>query len=123
MLGTNNPADMMTKYLARMPLDGCMMQLNQHRVTGRAQAGLNIQGAKKSSENSSGVTAAKAAQDMEPAREDRSRSTPVPKRKARFKPAEVIPVESWKVLTRAMNHSMPKARMRTRYVTTGSLQV
>ena len=51
VLGTNNPADMMTKHLARMPLDGCMVQLNQHRVTGRAQAGLNIQGAKKTPVN------------------------------------------------------------------------
>ena len=47
VLGTNNLADMMTKHLARMPLDGCMVQLNQHRVSGRAQAGLSIQGAKK----------------------------------------------------------------------------
>merc|ERR1712078_731489 len=37
VLGTNNPANMMTQYLARMPLDGCMVQLNQHRVTGRPQ--------------------------------------------------------------------------------------
>ena len=25
VLGTNNPADMMTKHLARQPLDGCMV--------------------------------------------------------------------------------------------------
>ena len=123
VLGTNNPGDMMTKYLARMPLDGCMVQLNQHRVTGRAQAGLNIQGAKKSPEDSNGVTAAKAAQDMGPAREDRSRSTSVLERKARFQPAEVIPVECWKELTKVMNHSMSRASMRTKYVTTGSLRV
>ena len=36
VLGIKNPADMMTKYLARTPLDGCMVQLNQHRVDGRA---------------------------------------------------------------------------------------
>ena len=49
VVGTDNPADMMTKHLAREPLDKCMGQLNQHRVTGRAQAGLNIQGAKTAS--------------------------------------------------------------------------
>ena len=43
VLGTNNPADLMTKHLARQPMDGCMAQLNQHRVEGRAQAGLHVQ--------------------------------------------------------------------------------
>ena len=50
-LGTKNPADMMTKHLARQPLDGCMVPLNQHLVVGRAQAGLNIQGGQKSSQD------------------------------------------------------------------------
>ena len=36
VLGADNPADMMTKHLARQPLDKCMVQLNQHRVAGRA---------------------------------------------------------------------------------------
>ena len=44
VLGTENPADLMTNHLARQPLDTCMLQLNQHRVKGRAQAGLDIQG-------------------------------------------------------------------------------
>ncbi|MDA8582615.1 hypothetical protein N9L68_00250 [bacterium] len=39
-----NPADMMTKHLARHPLDKCMLQFSQHRAQGRAQAGLDIQG-------------------------------------------------------------------------------
>ena len=43
-LGTENPADLMTKYLARQPLDKCMLQLNQHRTLGRAKASLDIQG-------------------------------------------------------------------------------
>ena len=44
VLGTENPADMMTKHLARQPLDKCMLQLNQHRATGRAKTGLQVQG-------------------------------------------------------------------------------
>ena len=46
VLGTENPADLMTKHLARQPLDKCMMQLNQHRSAGRASAGLDVQGKK-----------------------------------------------------------------------------
>ena len=44
VLGTANPADLMTKHLARQSLDKCMLQLNQHRTVGRAKAGLDIQG-------------------------------------------------------------------------------
>ena len=44
VLGTENPADMMTKPLARQPLDKCMLQLNQHRAAGRAKTGLKVQG-------------------------------------------------------------------------------
>ena len=44
VLGTENPADLMTKNLARQALDKCMLQLNQHRTAGRAQTSLNIQG-------------------------------------------------------------------------------
>ena len=125
VLGTNNPADMMTKHLARMPLDGCMVQLQQHRVTGRAQAGLNIQGAKKTPEVdiNSGVTAASVTQDMDPAKGDRSQSASARERKVRFQPADVALVDSWKELTKVMSHSMSRARMRTKYVTSGPLQV
>ena len=42
VLGTENPADLMTKHLARQPLDKCMLQLNQHRTSGRASAGLDL---------------------------------------------------------------------------------
>ena len=48
VLGTENPADLMTKHLARQSLDKCMRQLNQHRAVGRARAGLDVQGARKS---------------------------------------------------------------------------
>ena len=44
VLGTENPADMMTKHLLREPLDKCMQELNQWRMSGRARTGLDIQG-------------------------------------------------------------------------------
>ena len=44
VLGTENPADPMTKHLARQPLDKCMLQLNQDRTSGRAEASLDIRG-------------------------------------------------------------------------------
>ena len=44
VLGTENPADLMTKNLARQALDKCMLQLNQHRTRGRATACLDRQG-------------------------------------------------------------------------------
>ena len=37
VLGTDNPADMMTKHLLREPLDKCIGQLNQWRRSGRAK--------------------------------------------------------------------------------------
>ena len=60
VLGTENPADMMTKHLARQPLDKCMMQLNQHRATGRAKTGLQIQGAGSAKANPTGSPSAPA---------------------------------------------------------------
>ena len=45
VLGTENPADMMTKYLARDKIDGCLELIGQTRLDGRADKGLNIQGA------------------------------------------------------------------------------
>ena len=47
VLGTENPADMMTKHLLREPLDKCMNHLNQWRMSGRAKSGLEIQGKSK----------------------------------------------------------------------------
>merc|ERR1712185_717320 len=49
VLGTENPADLMTKNLERQKLDKCMLQLNQHRTIGRASAGLDVQGKNKAS--------------------------------------------------------------------------
>ena len=45
VLGTENPADLMTKYLTREKIDGCLGLLHQERLEGRADRGLNIQGA------------------------------------------------------------------------------
>ena len=45
VLGTENPADMMTKYLDRTCIDKCMGYLSQDRADGRAKSGLEVQGA------------------------------------------------------------------------------
>ena len=44
VLGTENPADLMTNNLARQALDKSMLQLKQHRAAGRAKASLDLQG-------------------------------------------------------------------------------
>ena len=41
--GLVNPADLMTKYLARDKIDGCLATLCQQRREGRADLGLNMQ--------------------------------------------------------------------------------
>ena len=42
--GTNNPADLMTKYLTRTVIDTHLGFIGQQRAEGRAQAGLQVQG-------------------------------------------------------------------------------
>ena len=44
VLGTENPADLMAKCLARSAMDECMAGVGQERVTGRAKVGLEVQG-------------------------------------------------------------------------------
>ena len=44
VLGTENPADLMTKYLVRDKVDACMMKMKQARLEGRAKSGLELQG-------------------------------------------------------------------------------
>ena len=44
VLGTQNPADLMTKYLTRESTDKCMGYMSQERLAGRAEAGLQVQG-------------------------------------------------------------------------------
>ena len=43
--GTKNPADLMTKYLARDKVEACMTSISQVARQGRANSGLDIQGA------------------------------------------------------------------------------
>ena len=45
ILGTQNPADLMTKYLVRDKIDLCMKGISQEVWQGRATSGLDIQGA------------------------------------------------------------------------------
>ena len=45
VLGTENPADLTTKYLIREKMDGLMANMSQVRLEGRAVSGLEIQGA------------------------------------------------------------------------------
>ena len=55
VLGTENPADLMTKYLTRESTDRCMGYMSQERQAGRAKAGLHVQGGgerKEEKENS-----------------------------------------------------------------------
>ena len=44
VLGTDNPADLMTKYLTRSVIDTHLQFMGHHRADGRAQAGLKVQG-------------------------------------------------------------------------------
>ena len=44
VLGTSNPADLMTKYLTRVKVDNAIDKIGQVVQSGRAQASLDIQG-------------------------------------------------------------------------------
>ena len=44
VLGTENPADLMTKYLIRDKIDKFVLSLSQERPQGRAENGLTLQG-------------------------------------------------------------------------------
>ena len=43
--GTKNPADLMTKHLTRDKIDSCMASISPEVRQGRANAGLDVQGA------------------------------------------------------------------------------
>ena len=91
VLGTENPADMMTKYLDRTCLDKCMKYLSQDRADGRAKSGLEVQGADHA--NSTGANPATFPQ-----------KAPRDGVKALwFQPDVVIDVPNWKAETRAMS--------------------
>ena len=49
--GTNNLADLMTKYLTRMVIDTHVKFIGQQRAEGRAQAGLQVQGTAAAAES------------------------------------------------------------------------
>ena len=44
VLGTDNPADLMTKYLTRQVIDTHLQFMGHHRADGRARASLKVQG-------------------------------------------------------------------------------
>ena len=48
ILGTENLADLMTKYLVRDKIDLCLRKINQERREGRASKGLELRGATSS---------------------------------------------------------------------------
>ena len=51
VLGTDNPADLMTKYLTRAVIDTHLQFMGHVRADGRAQAGLKVQGKTASADN------------------------------------------------------------------------
>ena len=57
VLGTENPADLMTKYLTRAVMDTHLEYLSQRRESGRARSGLNIQGKNAPSKTDGSSTA------------------------------------------------------------------
>ena len=61
VLGTENPADLMTKYLTREVVDKHMSSLNQEIREGRAKKGLEMQGSQHAGEGDSGVAVQVAA--------------------------------------------------------------
>ena len=55
ILGTENPADLMTKYLSRDVLNGHMTKLGQEIREGRAEKGLEMQGATQGGPEATGA--------------------------------------------------------------------
>ena len=94
-MGTANPADMMTKHLLREPLDKCMKELNQCRMSGRARSGLDIQGSGKAPAGEVKIGSIRTSEVNYFWQTER---------RVRFQSAEVIAVQSWKEETKAMNY-------------------
>ena len=61
VLGTENPADLMTKYLTRDVVDKHMSTLGQEVREGRAQKGLEMQGSQYVESRDDGVAVKVAA--------------------------------------------------------------
>ena len=100
VLGTENPADMMTKHLLREPLDKCMKELNQWRMSGRAKSGLDIQGSGKALAGEARIGSLRASGVEKTARRVHSQ------------PGENIVIPSWKEETKAMNYRSEACRPR-----------
>ena len=62
ILGTNNPADLMTKYLSRDTIDRHLTALGQQIREGRAEKGLEMQGASNVDHNQVAVRVARVSQ-------------------------------------------------------------
>ena len=62
VLGTENPADLMTKYLTRSVMDTHLDFLSQRRESGRAKSGLNIQGASTRGTHDDGPSSSSSGQ-------------------------------------------------------------
>ena len=115
VLGTENPADMMTKHLLREPLDKCMQELNQWRMSGRARSGLDIQGSGKAPAGEVKIGALQPSLGgfgsaplwTNHKKLKRSGLSPTfwsTDRHVRFQPAVIIAIENWKKETSAMNY-------------------
>ena len=109
VLGTENPADMMTKHLARGPLDKCMGHLNQSHVKGRFKAGLDVQGSKGTVEGKGGTPSGPPAADLDVPAEALSVSNTdhegAIERRVRFGETNSISVHNWKNENKALRHT------------------
>ena len=92
---------MMTKHLLREPLDKCMKELNQWRMSGRARSGLDIQGSGKVPTGEAKIGALRMS---EMKRLGLKPPFWYSERRVRYRPAEVIAIDNWKEETKAMNY-------------------
>ena len=69
VLGTHNPADLMTKYLTRTVIDTHLQFMSHQRADGRAKAGLKVQGKAASAANGRAVGTKTTATTLTEARE------------------------------------------------------
>ena len=91
---------MMTKHLPRQSLDKCMRHLNQFHVTGRAKAGLDVQGTKGSEKTPGAAPSGPPKGDLsgptESLRAAHANSEEPLLHRVRFSDPVVIQVPNWK---------------------------
>ena len=111
VLGTENPAAMMTKHLARQSLDKCMRHLNQCHVTRRAKAGLDVQGSKSAEKRPGGapsgprgISLSTPAESIGAVNANDEKALP---QCVKFGEPIIIQVPNWKQDTKAMRHNPP----------------